>query len=144
MSNDPDFNVNAWFGERQADILLDDVRRALHNGVDLDGTDDELRQVMADSYFSLPAATRPTESVIVNGAVQWMALTGRMDPRQAIFALTQASWDYKLATLRTLEEEKPFTPSQGVNPAENDEPEVGSETDTDSELSQYPEVCFTR
>ncbi len=58
----------------EADTLLGDVRRALHDGVDEDGTDHELRQVMADSYFSLSEAARPTESAIVNGAVQWMGL----------------------------------------------------------------------
>ncbi len=129
----------------EADTLLGDVRRALHDGVDEDGTDHELRQVMADSYFSLSEAARPTESAIVNGAVQWMGLTGRMDPRQAIYALAQADWDYRLATQRTFEEEETLAPPREVAPRDNKEPDVGSGTDSGSELSTAPEVrlCVT-
>lgn len=124
----------------EADTLLGDVRRALHDGVDEDGTDHELRQVMADSYFSLSEAARPTESAIVNGAVQWMGLTGRMDPRQAIYALAQADWDYRIATQRTFEEEETLVPPREVAPRDNEEPDVGSGTDSGSELSTAPEV----
>lgn len=124
----------------EADILLGDVRRALHNGVDEDGTDHELRQVMADSFFSLSEAARPAKSAIVNGAVQWMGLTGRMDPRQAIFALAQANWDYRLATQRTFEEEGTLAPSREVVPRDHEEPDVRSGTGSGSELSTAPEV----
>lgn len=145
MASNPSFNFNIWTEERQADTLLDDVRKALHNGVDEDGTDEALRQLIADSYFSLSKAARPDESGIVNGAVQWMGLTGRMDPRQAIHALAQASWDYQLATQRTLEEEETSAPFREVKATGNQGPTAGAETDSDSELSMGPDVssCVT-
>lgn len=97
---------------------------------------------MADSYFSLSEAARPNESGIVNGAVQWMGLTGRMDPRQAIYALAQASWDYRLATQRTLEKEETLAPFREVQAMGNQGPAAGGETDSDSELSTSADVSL--
>ena len=106
------------------------------------GTDSELFSVLGERFYIVPETQRPTEAQILDRAVQYMNITNRILPRDAVMALAQANWDYEFAVARHFDG-RPAAPIPEVGPSVDVEAiNCSGPPSSDSELTPPSQVCF--
>ena len=119
--------------ENDAQELRDQTRDAIRSA--RTGTDNELFKILRERFYGIPVTRRPTEAQILDSVVQYMNITGRMVPRDALMTLAQANWDFEFVVARHFDG-APAAPLPML------EPTVGGGPRSSSELSPPPEVRF--